>query len=699
MSKHTNGAKDSEKKTLIDWKIAYSSNVRFVNAVLAAIARGYLKVGKKGQISKAAFELAKAQKDAAQYTHKRINFMATNGAMTTSKTVAMIAPDIPLSPIYSMQKSSKRARHNIFVSQVVMELCRELGVKNLHVYMVTLTVPNCDMGQYANVYSDLSGAITRLNKNMDNSVRRGGGVQLASVGGGFAKYLGDHVAFETTTNVEKLKAHNSHGILHPHIHMILLTDGELDLKSRVTVTNKDVPNMVGTSYSMTKPAAEIYKYWAKSLPQYDLSPDALSVEEAYSQKDEKNKEAVSADDQIMDALVEANKYAIKPDLWKTLPVKTGDFEARLVAEMIKTLRRKNLHRNHGVFYDAFMFLNFAAKNGMGSAVMNASFKHFVPTYNVPDMFTNIREHVVTDTKAKWLKSHKMNDDQLLWFNKNILGGAGFDGSLFDKVTFPDTKKGAMFKRLFSELDFVERGRDGLLDRFDIWITKLENSIADAKDSGTDNASYVEYLNKKLADTTAIAKAAEDLDSNGRYEFKVNWNTRSKILQVMNMMKEMEESTGIDWIDLTDDNSHRPVAKVEKTLLDCFGREFLCYGDKNGKYLPWNWAVAYNSFKKLNDLDSWDVIWNWTEKTFNKRTNDSLALYDKNLVDPLNRDSNGRVKYLSNLSKNSCTMYRCSILKAEKSEQNRKYTALTHTNYTDCKVTTADQLQRIISKIK
>lgn len=684
MAKHLHDQDDYYSASALQWRIALDSDALYNRYFVNCVNKGLIV-----KYTKAAFNRAKFLVNGSRFINRNASIIS-NDKRTTSKNVGVLSSGIPHSPVREMQESSLRIRKLPFLADTLLELCRIKGFDDPHAFMVTLTTPNCDLGGLNDALNHYDWALAKLKDAFKKGTKKGnGGIRLVDEDGDVVRWVGNLVTIEVTCNGDCLGKHDKHGVFHPHVHMILIVDGELDLATRVTVTKKDVPNMTKATAEMNPNAAILFKWWAKHNPKSTLSPDAFDLKPAFAKDDKR-----SIHTQFVSAFTEAAKYAVKPELWKRLPNNPDSFSLKVFAELFNSLQKtksgRTLHRNQGLLFAASGFLGFCNTNGLGEAVLDSGYKDIDNGARVPDLYTTVSEHVLKDNKSSWKNVRKLNDEQLLWFNRDILEKSGFDADLLDQVDWPKTEKSDLYHELLVNLMFTDRGKQGLLGKLDLWCDALQEMIDDVQLKLADldaqekrgrkiNKTYRADLEKrkamfeaKLDDTTRVRDAVSNLiwdDKTGTYDhgngggiygFYVNWSHRALTLNVFDAMAAMEQKTGELWADLPE---HRhDTSDNEKLLLDLFGRDFLC-GDPNAKFLDDRWVGAYLCYAVMGHDNVSDLLWRVTKNSsFNSVIESTLwgELSDMGVVEKF---------------------YDC-------------------VNYfkTDCKVKTAQQLQKIVSKL-
>lgn len=488
-----------------------------------------------------------------------------NGSYSTTKAVNTLTAGLPHSPAREVAETAQRARKNQLLAYVIEKICEYKSVMTPHAYMLTITLPNADMGALKDQIDHTFEVNTKFKETLRHTANNGRGLHLPAQAGGNVGYLGHHMSVEITVNKENMAKFSPLSLFHDHTHMILVFDESLDM-TPVTLTQAEVPNMTQFSAVMPRAKAVLFQWFAEKNQSYILSPDAFDLKEAYDNK---------GNNDFVGALAEANKYAIKPELWGVLPDEPTTYSKKVFAEIMNSIARRKMHRNGGIFQEAQSFLVFLNKIGLLSAAMSGT------TERVPDLYTHLSGLSCKDGHAKYVDDRELNAEQLLFFNREILGKVGFNSAELEKIEFPDNDKADLYKWLLSSFDWVEKGRFGLEKRLNQWsekVSKTQEILSDKLSEGVDFSeidevsSALEQENFKYDDLQKAISATKLLYADGSVDFDVNWTKRIELLNALEMMNCMGLSS-----------FEGSKSENEKLLLRLFDRQLLT-GTPKGEFV-------------------------------------------------------------------------------------------------------------------
>lgn len=673
MAKHLHGKKNSQDATAASWRTGWDSEYIHAEHLLNANGLGLIKLSKNQTLNAKTFLKTRG------YANKRKTVIA-NGSITTSKMVGVISSGLPGSPIHEMQDAARQSRKIQRIAAVMRMLCAREGVAIPVTYMITYTVPNQDLGTLKAVLVSFNTAQCKLR---DSLTKPKGYLHnnLPAEDGGTARFMGDSINTEITINEACMGLKCPAGLFHAHNHQVATFDKPLD-ETLVTFTQADVPNMIETTATMGAGAFELFKFWANLNCGVKLSAKAFSCERAYVEDEDGDRH-----DDVTAALAEANKYPIKPTIYKRLPAKPSLFSTKVMAELINATAKRKMRRNHGLMLTAAGYVNWAESSKLGPAIMVACFKgeKSSRTY-VPDLFTARWEHSVKANRGVLDHREDLTDEQLLWFNRPVLAGAGFDAGLLEGIDWPDDERGETYKWLTEQLIFADRGKAGALAHADSWTAALEADRADAVDKGQKTG----YIDAKLADVSRVRDAmANLLDDNGGYTFKVNWTRRAKVLAALDTMNEYDKKAE-KWTAISADReakTWRAVGSMAKpsqqelALMDLFGRG-LFGAAPDARFLPESWFKAFALYKKLGRDLAAKMLWTCTSDDLQAArgcvTGTALELVQLYILTGCEDGTNA-------IDRNEAD----DIFDTETSAD----------SYTDSAVTTHEQVQAIVDKLR
>lgn len=454
---------------------------------------------------------AVCKKYKADLTWKQYTFLKdTGGVVTASPTRIYSSSDFTAtkapfylttklahSPLREINDSSKRNTEGRFLSQTVLEIAKYRGYDKPQAYFMTLTVPNCDLGELSDTLSKLMSDVAKVTKALKDGTNNKNGLRLPSFGSKKAQFLGSLISFEITVNQLKLSYEEGAGLFHPHCHLILLFDRPL------------------AQYRSSK---TMFDYWKSKNVGSWLSEEAFSLEPCY------DRETGTMD--ITSAMHEASKYAVKPDFYKRFPHTPSEFSTKVFTELMRSIKSRQLKRRTGLFYDAQGF-NGWGRNGIKvgkkhydiySAMLSS---HYVdePDKRVPDVYTHSYAvqsgHILTEKKpfrSDFGALFKDCDDRLshmtraeiIYANAGLLMHSIFE--LPDDTVWPDTDKAQLYKWLLSRMKFFNLGT--VKDWASDLKARADDAEAKSKDDDDALSKHAKKLRLHLSDIELLSDALE-----------------------------------------------------------------------------------------------------------------------------------------------------------------------------------------------
>lgn len=462
--KDSNGnvLKEFKGKTIQDrYATAINTEKKFTNMMIEAESQGLVKQTRKQLNNMRSFVGIMQSNPSQDLLH--------SSDSTHGKMRKLISSGDHHSPLQQQQDSSVRVNEVMQQMQIAERLTKaesdifgELSGE-MHAYMLTLTRPNSHKGKLHDDYKKHRSRVSKLLKALDDGAKRGNGVQLID-----GVYLGGFVSHEVTINEKKLANKQTQGLYHPHTHVILLSDGVLDIPA-----TKDV--------LLTK--------WRALNSDLSLSKDAFDLRSAYSEKDD-------TDD--ISPIKEIIKYSVKPAIWNSLSNVHDQFQVEVFSELYNAIRRKKLKHSHGLLNQAKSFLSLFSdfSNAMSFSMLD----------EFPDIVTQLTELIFDDKKGLFggynaVYQRQLTADEIVYYNASMIEDVLVSNGVVDQiddffVKYADdlqSKRQQVYAEVFKGFVFLETGKD-LIARFEELA-----QIEDDKNKGL-KAYDIRLLRQSVLDT-------------------------------------------------------------------------------------------------------------------------------------------------------------------------------------------------------
>ena len=348
-------------------------------------------------------------------------FVLTDSAKTTAK-ISMITPNLARTPLKQSNEASKKAMEAMRAFDIMKGLLlKKNGKKKIYAEFLTLTFANARLGELEKAMWDLKSGYLKL-KDMLRKNKE------------FEEFrpLGGLPSFEITVNKESLSRQNAQNLFHPHIHVLLYFDKEIDIDAL---------------------KLKIFKKWADFCAKtgHKMDFDAQLLEHAYSEESGKKVQNNAS----LASIREAVKYSVKPDDINRLAL-TGsssgaddDFKLRVFAEIYNVFvsfkrdengnverdkndrikKRKFRVDSFGMMKEAIMYYHSLVKAGLSGIFLQKT--RDSEGAGIPTIFTNISKFSVTGSiLSKYSKSghsysahfsdtETLNQAETLYYNSSI----------------------------------------------------------------------------------------------------------------------------------------------------------------------------------------------------------------------------------------------------------------------------------------
>lgn len=553
--------------------------------LLAAANYGFLTVGKGKDLTEKQYHYLKTTGGSIAVRQQAVAAV-TDGTGRVGKPFGVYTSGIPGSPMRAVCDASKQERNLRYVMDTGLELADCQNIKKVCGYFLTITIPNVDLDELEAAFPELGKKGSRFVKSLYDANKRGNGATLTGWFGDQVHVLGTLLKLETTVNKDCLKHHIGSGIFHPHLHLLILTDGPLNIP-------------------ITK--ADLFEKWQERNPSLKLSPDAFKLESVYSHNDVE----LGSGAELKSAAVEAAKYTVKPDFYKHFLRNPTKFGAKVAAELLKATKHVHALRAAGLIALAQGYLALTRKQkglyeaSMAGGYMSDNQDQSLDDVYVPDIYTKL----AVMRSGHLISERELSDKELLGANRSLLEGAVLGD--YARLVWPDTKRGRLYKYLFEHTAFMKNRQD-LENRLKLWAEArgLQYSRAfvtyqDALDSGDKDAindakQVLARLDEQINDLHRLQAALPDDLSEIRY---TDLHRLGKLLAMFDKMRRLR--CHIVWDQ--DKNTPRPVFgssvdasdDAEKVLCEMYLNNDL----QTFRYLPPEICAAYETWRKTGKLYS------------------------------------------------------------------------------------------------
>lgn len=236
---------------------------------------------------------------------------------------------LPKAPLSESAKASRNVMEMMYVTDIMNYLAQkkyELQDDSVHASMLTLSFENADKGQLSDSIQELRLFYHQIKDFFRKTLAK-------TLEKDKNYYLGTFPSIEITINKEHLAKHNSKAIWHAHLHILIYTTKELEVKS--------VHGKIWNKYSSLCKKAGIY-----------ASERAFLLENAYLKVDgNKNykqffENSMQKRDMIRQATAEASKYVMKPSTVNLFAQKNkgkfDDFRLKCFAELYSAFTKPSI---------------------------------------------------------------------------------------------------------------------------------------------------------------------------------------------------------------------------------------------------------------------------------------------------------------------------------------------------------------------
>lgn len=421
----------------------------FVSHVLTSTDCGGLTVGKGGDITQRQFDDLLKYDGPAAFRNQPI-VTVSDGAKTTGKPVVMFTSNIAGSPFRAAIKASQEEFKMRHAMATAAEIAKFYGFPGLYGYMITLTIPNVSISRLKTAVDELLGRGSKYMRSLYDAARRGTGFTLIGRDGKPAVFLGGMLKMEITGNHDKILAEDKSGVLHPHLHLIILTSRPLDIFLA---------------------QVKFYREWVKRNPEKSLSPKAFKIEACYS----KDNSAVGTADALQSAVVEAYKYVVKPDLYLYLPKVATKYTTAFFCALFKATKGRQALRSYGILQKARSYMSWLSKNSpeLYEAALVGGYEgqsRDLSAVHVPDVYT----HLTTVKSGRVIDDRKLTNSEMLGANRSLLEGAVIENAKvgLSCIKWPLNERGMMYRHLLSKTAFMQ-SQDEFEARLDKWDKSLD----------------------------------------------------------------------------------------------------------------------------------------------------------------------------------------------------------------------------------
>lgn len=378
-------------------KLVIKNTQAYYKSVESAVSKGFLQVG-EDLTEKSFAGVKRLASDGLQVR----SWVSLDSAQKSS--IKLYSAGLAHEPLTEHNRATKRHGLVRAGERFMHEFARLDGYEDVHTHMITLTLPNCNKGDLEDTVKDLSSKRWALSKWLNDP--KGNPLSVPVVG--------TLSAIEITVNKDQKKQKNTHGLYHPHLHLLVAVNGKLDYKKRL-LTSKGYK----TTRAVPGDYATIMDKWGGFFADNALSSKAQFGEETYS----KNGGTSS------DAILEAVKYVSKSFDYVASDYE-DDWEVSVFAEVFKTIKGLQAHTTSGYWRDGKTLANRLDQKGWlapFTVAFDMADKRAVTS--IYDAFT-----ISTESKAGVLSySHKLTAEEMLYYNRNFLSKASFGFSMASVV--------------------------------------------------------------------------------------------------------------------------------------------------------------------------------------------------------------------------------------------------------------------------
>lgn len=403
--------------------------------------------------------------------------LLTNSEKSTGKMKIVMSSGDHLSPLQEQQDSSMRIKEvaqQVSISRLLLEKQKSLFGNcqdNMKAYMITLTIPNCSKGRLNDVFKTHRQRVSKFVRSLKDGASRKNGLVLIGDG----SYIGCLVSHELTVNESLISSKSVFSIYHPHTHIVLLTDDEIDIDETSDL---------------------LFSKWVDlNKKDYNLNRSAFDFRASYSKK--------KTQDDVLSSVVESIKYAVKPSTWNLFDdVKNDVYQRELFAEIYNSMRGFKKKMSFGILRQAKSFLN--AFGSFESAISFSTLADF------PDLVTQLVE--INKTKNRFVSQHsrQLTSDEIIYYNRslieNSLVSSDLTAEIYDYLSsaaFSDDVV-TLFASVFCDIKFSDSVSE-LLSKIEEFenVARLENRFEKAYDLNLfasairQNISYVDTVVTKI----------------------------------------------------------------------------------------------------------------------------------------------------------------------------------------------------------
>lgn len=378
---------------------------------------------------------------------------------THGKMRLLISTGDHQSPLQQQQDSSARVNQVTQQMHIAQRLTKSQSTVvgdvtgDMNAYMLTLTRPNTHKGKLNADYKKHRERVSKLMKALKDGANNGNGVQLVD-----GTYLGGLVSHEVTVKHELIEKQATHGIYHPHTHIIILADADLNVRATGEV---------------------LLDKWRALNSDLSLSGDAFDFKPCFDPSAGAN----SRNAQIS-AIKEAVKYTVKPETWYRLSDTSSQYQLEVFAELYNAVKGKKLKQSHGLLELASNFLSVFEdfSNAMSFSVMD----------EFPDLVTQLTELVFDKNMSKHggymaVYGRELTLDEVLYYNygliEDVLVSSDLEAEIeafFDKYADDmKTDKQKIYMDTFVSMTF-ERAKDDIFKRLEKFAKLEEHKNNDLK---------------------------------------------------------------------------------------------------------------------------------------------------------------------------------------------------------------------------
>lgn len=415
--------------------VLHAENV-YNEMALKAVKAGYIKLTDKQ------LETVKALQRTNAFSVKQ-SFTALSTSDRTMSKHMILSAQLPASPLRESNLASEKVMRSVHIRDIMQYLLSKESDEQLNALFLTFSFKNCDFGHLADAQQALNDIYKKLRKYSERTLDWGN-----------AQYLGCLPSLETTVNTEHLLKQEKTDLYHPHFHVILFYEGEVNLGSLYRQLWKKYSELCAKANAKASSSAFFLE------KTYDKNDDEINIISDDDKKEKSKKRKIT----LANALAEATKYATKPaDLMKLAITKNdskklASFKLKVWAEIYNANVHPKLSKNckytnvkeaklirangSGLYQKANQVYKAITDAGLGGLL------DFQPSNGdlsrIPSVFTKavtvdikniVKENnaLIAKTKsestfryyAEIAKTHSLNRAEILYYNKSILKNTTF----------------------------------------------------------------------------------------------------------------------------------------------------------------------------------------------------------------------------------------------------------------------------------